>query len=79
MTLVRGAAGVGGGGGGNTSQDIVQDLWERHKILLITLNSKESVHWSVISSQIFTPTLYKYLSSFKILSSWPLGSGVRGG
>ena len=47
MTLVREAA--AGGGGGNTSQDIVQDLWERHKILLITLNSKESVHWSMIT------------------------------
>ena len=34
MTLVREAA--GGGGGGNTIHDIVQDLWERHKILLET-------------------------------------------
>ena len=27
-------AGGGGGGGGNTIHDIVQDRWERHKILL---------------------------------------------
>ena len=59
MTLVREAA--GGGGGGNTIHDIVH-TGSLGKTQNSTRNTKESVHWSMISALIYTPTLYEYLS-----------------